>query len=91
MFLDNSYQRGKQNYLERKGEQSMGYTTEHTLSRKLKASDHCYRRESKTKGLFNTLRNWKMNNKMTSVKKVGRQNSGKQKINKIENKNQQKR
>ena len=55
----------------------MGYTTEHTLSRKLKASDHCYRRESKTKGLFNTLRNWKMNNKMTSVKKVGRQNSGK--------------
>ena len=57
MFLDNSHQRGKQNCLESKGEQSMGYTTEHTLSRKLKASDHCYRRESKTKGLFNTLRN----------------------------------
>lgn len=38
-FLDNSYQRGKQNYLESKGEQSMGYTTTHTLSRKLKASD----------------------------------------------------
>ena len=38
-FLDNSYQRGKQNYLESKGEQSMGCTTTHTLSRKLKASD----------------------------------------------------
>ena len=53
----------------------MGYTTEHTLSRKLKALDITVIEENLKD--FNTLRNCKMNNKMTSVKKVGRQNSGK--------------
>lgn len=47
----------------------MGYTMEHTLSRKLKALDITVIEENLKLKDFNTLRNWKMNNKMTSVKR----------------------